>query len=102
MDEVHGSHDYLWNHSPKLEGRSQSYIPTQWIDTDKNEHIKREGKKHTPLYKGRLVASGDRTVLFRDPVNSPTAEVEALNLLLARCASNLFWICGVGVAIAYW
>ena len=34
-------------------------VPTQWIDTDKNERLKREGQHHEILHKSRLVARGD-------------------------------------------
>ena len=43
--------------------------PTQWIETDQNEHLKRPGQPHTPDFKSRLVACGQ----FEDRVSLRTA-----------------------------
>ena len=33
-------------------------LPTQWIENDQNDHLRRPGVKHDPDYKSRLVACG--------------------------------------------
>ena len=86
----------------KLLQEGHKPIPTQWIDTDKNEHLKRPGCKHSPLFKSRLVARGDLEQSYSDiRTDSPTAEVEALNILLAWCVSSLLWICSIDITNAY-
>ena len=62
-------------------------IPTQWIETDQNEHLKRPGKVHTPKLKSRLVGCGqfeDRRGIRSD---SPTWDVEVQNLIFSFVAS---------------
>ena len=39
------------------EGYSQ--LPTQWIETDKKDHLKRDGQYHVPDLKSRLCGRGD-------------------------------------------
>ena len=45
----------------ELIGEGHSVIPTQWIETDKNEHLKRPGLEHLhePRLKSRLVNMGN-------------------------------------------
>ena len=86
----------------KLLKEGHKPIPTQWIDNDKNEHLKRPGQKHTPLFKSRLVARGDLEQSYSDiRTDSPTAEVEALNILLAWCAAWMLKICSIDITNAY-
>ena len=74
----------------KLLKEGHKPIPTQWIDNDKNEHLKRPGQKHTPLFKSRLVARGDLEQSYSDiRTDSPTAEVEALSMVRSMDAENL-------------
>ena len=43
-----------------LTGEGYRVIPTQWIEIDKNEHMRRPGgPKVAPKYKSRLVVRGD-------------------------------------------
>ena len=65
-------------------------FPTQWIETDKNAHKKVEAqkqrKRHVPEMKSRLVGCGqfeDTTGIRSD---SPTADVEGLNLVASFAA----------------
>ena len=76
-------------------------IPTQWIETDENEHLKRPGVEHDAVTKSRLVACGqyeDRTGLRTD---SPTASVEALNLICSFAACNKLKINSADIKNAY-
>eukprot|EP00973_Karenia_brevis_P077665 10793340-Karenia_brevis.AAC.1 len=34
-------------------------IPTQWIETDQNDHLKRPAQEHVAEFKSRLVACGN-------------------------------------------
>ena len=86
----------------KLLAEGHKPIPTQWIDTDKHEHLKREGKKHNPFFKSRLVARGDLEQSYSEiRTDSPTAEVSALNLVLAWCAAWSLKICSIDITNAY-
>ena len=77
-------------------------VPTQWIDTDKNEHLKREGKHHEILHKSRLVARGDLEQSHDEiRTDSPTVETEALNIILAWTASFSLKIRSIDITNAY-
>ena len=72
----------------ELIGEGHRPIPMQWIDTDQNEHLIRPGTKHVPKFKSRLVGCGqfeDRTGIRSD---SPTCDVEGLNLVCSFAACN--------------
>ena len=61
-------------------------IPTQWNETDQNEHLIRPGVKREPKLKSRLVGCGqfeDRRGIRSD---SPTCDVEGLNLVCSFAA----------------
>ena len=63
-------------------------IPTQWIDIDKNEHLRRPGgpkvaSKHT----SRLVVRGDLEEDLGIRTDSPTCELEGLRLIMPWAAS---------------
>ena len=63
-------------------------IPTQWIETDKNAHLHKLGKYVKAELKSRLVGCGqfeDTTDLRTD---SPTCELEALNLICSFAACS--------------
>ena len=63
-------------------------IPTQWIETDKNAHLQKLGKYVKADFKSRLVGCGqyeDTTELRTD---SPTCELEALNLIMSFAACH--------------
>ena len=58
-------------------------IPLQWVEIDKNEHKRREGGPHVaPSFKSRLVSRGylEETTCVR--TDSPTCDIEGLNILL--------------------
>jgi hypothetical protein len=66
----------------------QQLLPMRWVETDKNEPKRVPGgPKLEPIYKSRLVARGD---LEKADVrsDSPTADVEAQNLVFSFAASN--------------
>ena len=59
-------------------------IPLQWVDIDKNEHKRREGGPHVaPLFKSRLVSRGDLEETTGVRTDSPTCDIEGLNILLS-------------------
>ena len=63
-------------------------IPMQWIDTDKNEHMRKPGEPYVfSLHKARLVARGDfeKGVIRND---SPTADQEGLFIICSFAASQ--------------
>ena len=63
-------------------------IPTQWIEIDKNEHLRRPGgPKVTPKYKSRLVVRGDLEEDLGIRTDSPTCELEGLRLIMPWAAS---------------
>ena len=68
------------------EGHSQ--LPTQWIETDQNDYLRRPGKPHTPDYKSRLVACGQLENCEGIRADSPTCDVEGLNLLCSWAACS--------------
>ena len=58
-------------------------IPLQWVEIDKNEHTLREGGPHVaPLFKSRLVSPGDLEETTGVRTDSPTCDIEGLNILL--------------------
>ena len=76
-------------------------IPTQWIEVDKNAHLKQSGEYTGPEFKSRLVACGqfeDATDLRTD---SPTCDVDGLNLVLALAASRTNRLQSADVRNAY-
>ena len=59
-------------------------IPLQWVDIDKNDHKRREGGPHVaPLFKSRLVSRGDLEETTGVRTDSPTCDIEGLNILLS-------------------
>ena len=59
-------------------------IPLQWVDIDKNEPKRREGGLHVaPLFKIRLVSRGDLEETTGVRTDSPTCNIEVLNILLS-------------------
>ena len=74
----------------ELLSEGHSMIPTQWIETDKREHLKRPGQKHVPELKSRLVACGQNEPREGLRADSPTACDEALNLICSMAACKKF------------
>jgi len=70
-------------------------LPTQWIETDKNEFLRNESNPDMdPLMKSRLVARGDLSHIFSRS-DSPTAEKEGIFIILSFAASRRLKInCG--------
>ena len=59
-------------------------IPLQWVDIDKNEDKRREGGPHVaPLFKSRLVNRGDLEKTTGVRTDSPTCDIEELNIILS-------------------
>ena len=61
-------------------------LPTQWIETDQNDHLKRPGVVHVPDLKSRLVACGQFENCPGLRTDSPTVDVEGLNLVSSFAA----------------
>ena len=76
-------------------------IDTQWIDTDKNLHLKREGHSHEVQFKSRLVERGDQETTEGIRTDSPTAEIEAVNLVISWCASKRLKLQTLDITNAY-
>ena len=59
-------------------------IPLQWVEIDKNEHERREGGPHVaPMFKSRLVSRGDLEETTGVRTDSPTCDIERLNIPLS-------------------
>ena len=78
-----------------------SMLPTQWIETDKNGHLKRPGVAHVPDWKSRLVACGQFSDCEGIRTDSPTADVEALNLICSFAAGKKLRIKSADIRNAY-
>ena len=67
-------------------------IPTQWIETDKNAHLIRQGKEHmhNPEYKSRMVACGHMEDSKGIRADSPTCATEGFNLICSFAACKKF------------
>ena len=76
-------------------------IPTQWIETDENEHLKRPGQKHDAVTKSRLVACGHLENREGLRTDSPTASTEALNLICSFAACKRLRIKTADIKNAY-
>ena len=64
-------------------------IPTQWIEIDKNEHLRRaDGLKVAPQYKSILVVRGDLEESLGIRTDSPTCELEGLRLIISWAAGT--------------
>ena len=63
-------------------------IPTQWIEVDKNTHLKQSGEYTSPEYKFRFVACGQFESATGLRTDSPTCDVDGLNLILSLAASR--------------
>ena len=76
-------------------------LPMQWIETDKNDHLRVPGGPAIePLYKSRLVARGDlETADVR--TDSPTCDLEAQNMIFSFAASMNLDICSADITNAY-
>jgi len=85
----------------ELMDEGHSLLPTQWIDTDQNEHLKRPGKPHTPEFKSRLVACGQLENCKGVRADSPTCDVEGLNMICSWAACNKLRVDTADIRNAY-
>jgi len=79
-------------------------LPMQWIETDKNEHLRRpDGPYVEPKYKSRLVARGDLEAFDQMGLrsDSPTCDTEVQNLIFSFAASNKLTIRSADITNAY-
>ena len=77
-------------------------IPLQWVDTDKNEHKRREGGPYVaPLFKSRLVSRGDLEETTGVRTDSPTCDIESLNILLSWASCERLAIKSGDITNAY-
>ena len=68
----------------ELRDAGHKLIPTQWIEVDKAEHKRRkDGPYVPPEFKSRLVACGNFEKTKGIRTDSPTADLEAINLLIS-------------------
>ena len=59
-------------------------IPLQWVDIDRNEQKRREDGPHVaPLFKSRLVSRGDLEETTGVRTDSPTCDIEGLDILFS-------------------
>ena len=77
-------------------------IPLQWVDIDKNEHERREGGPHVaPLFKSRLVSRGDLEETTGVRTDSPTCDIEGLNILLSWASCERLTVKSGDITNAY-
>ena len=77
-------------------------IPTMWVDTDRNAHLKRgDGPVIQADYKSRLCGRGDLEGIDGLRKDSPTAEIEAHNLLFSFAASEKLVLRTADISNAY-
>lgn len=75
----------------ELIGEGHKMIPTQWIETDRNSHKRREDGIYVPPdFKSRLVGCGQLEDCDGLRTDSPTCESKGLNLILSwtACSKN--------------
>ena len=78
--------------------RGHALLPTQWVDTDKNAHL---GEGHDAEFKSRLVACGQFENCPEVRTDSPTCDVEGLNMLCSWAACNSLHIQCADIKNAY-
>ena len=76
-------------------------LGTQWVETDKNAHKRRDGKYVEPLLKSRLVGCGNFENAKGLRTDSPAGDVDAHNLIFSWCAANKVPIKMAGISNAY-
>ena len=90
---------------PELEqllAQGHKPIPLEWIDIDKNEHKRREGGTHVaPLFKSLLVNREDLEETTGVRTDSPTCDIEGLNLLLSWASCERLTVMSGGITNAY-
>ena len=85
----------------KLRDEGVQIHPMQWIETDKNAHLRRADKFVPRELKSRLVGCGN----FEDTqglrTDSPTGDVDSHNLVFSWCSSNKVKIKSADISNAY-
>ena len=77
-------------------------IPLQWIEIDNNEHKRRAGGPHVaPLFKSRSVNRGDLEETTGVRTDSPTFDIEGLNLLLSWASCERLTVKSADITNAY-
>ena len=86
----------------KLLVQGHKPIPLQWVDIDKKEHKRREGGPHVaPLFKSRLVSRGDLEETTGVRTDSPTCDIEGLNILLSWVSCKRLTVKSGGITNGY-
>ena len=76
--------------------------PMQWVETDKNEHLRRENGAYVEeKLKSRLVNCGNFEDATGIRTDSPTCDVEGQRLLMSWCSSNEIRIKCADITNAY-
>ena len=75
-------------------------VMTQWVDTDKNDHLRVNGCEVDQLYKSRMVACGNQEAA-EVRSDSPTAPQETLCLILSFAASHRINVRSADITNAY-
>jgi len=85
----------------KLRDEGVSIQPMQWIETDKNAHKRRTNNAVPPLLKSRLVGCGNFEETTGLRTDSPTADVDAHNLVFSFCACHKVKVKSADIQAAY-
>ena len=86
----------------KLITEGHQYIPSKWVDVDKNQFIKeRTDQEYVPKFKSRLVSCGNFEVSKGLRSDAPTADTEAHNILCCWAAIQGAQLHSADVASAY-
>ena len=75
--------------------------PMQWVETDKNAHLRRDGKFIAPDLKSRLVGCGNFEETDGIRTDSPAGDVDSHNLIFSWCASHKVMIRSADISNAY-
>ena len=85
----------------ELIAEGHKLIPTQWIEVDRNAHLRTEGKQVPPDLKSRLVGCGQFEDTLGVRTDSPTCELEGVHLLFSWASSNRLRLKSADVSNAY-
>ena len=85
----------------ELLNEGHTVIPTQWIEVDKNAHLRKDGKYVEADLKSRLVGCGQLEDTEGLRTDSPTCEVEGVNMIASFAAANGFRLKSADVRNAY-
>ena len=75
--------------------------PMQWVETDKNAHLRRDGKHVAPALKSRLVGCGNFEETDGLRTDSPPGDADSHNLVFSWCAANKVRIRSADISNAY-